>query len=255
MRPRSRFSQVGLDRLVRLKWLERTSELVLAGNTIHEVKALLRSDLAGSFRSTDVNVRGSADKTTTILMRVWVTVPTDLESLRTAGLELLGSVRPTEQVAIHWGMVMAAYPFWSSVSDQVGRLLRLQGSVASTSVQRRLREQYGERETVFRRTRYVLRSYVDWGVLEETREKGVYVAGKLHVIDDPKLVAWIAEAFLRAREGGIAPLDGLMDSPSLFPFQLKPVVVDRLLSMSTSLDVLRHGLGDDLIMLRKLPAK
>ena len=74
---------------------------------------------------------------------------------------------------------MAVYPFWSSVATQVGRLLRLQGSAAAAQVQRRIREQYGERETVARRARYVLRSYLDWGVLQETGAPGVYRAARL----------------------------------------------------------------------------
>jgi hypothetical protein len=48
-------------------------------------------------------------------------------------------------------------------------------------VQRRVREQYGERETVSRRVHYVLRSFVDWGGLKETAEKGVYENGETFV--------------------------------------------------------------------------
>jgi len=71
---------------------------------------------------------------------------------------------------------MAVYPFWASVATQVGRLLKLQGSVAAAHVQRRMRESYGERETVSRRVRFVLRSYVAWRVLRETGAQGVYSA-------------------------------------------------------------------------------
>jgi hypothetical protein len=152
-------------------------------------------------------------------------------------------------------MVMAVYPFWSSVATQVGRLLRLQDSAAVAHVQRRVREQYGERETVSRRTRYVLRSYLDWCVLQETGKKGIYSAGTTRAIDDSRLIAWMVEASLHARANGAAPLKDLLDSPSLFPFRLKPIHAESLLAASSKIDILRHGLDDDLVMLRKQPAK
>jgi hypothetical protein len=152
-------------------------------------------------------------------------------------------------------MVMAVYPFWSNVAAQVGRLLKLQGSVVATQIQRREREQYGERETVSRRTRYVLRSYLDWGVLQETGTKGVYSAGNVLAIDDSRLIAWLAEASLHARANGSAPLRDLIDSPSFFPFQIKPVHAESLMAASSRLDLLRHGLDDDLVMLQKQTTK
>ena len=156
-----RFTQIGVDRLVRLKWLEQTASLVLAGNDDATIKAILQAELKDSFRSDNPDVRGSIDKSITILLKVWLRAPAGLESLRIGGLDLLKSLPSHYHIAVHWGMVMAVYPFWASVALQTGRLLKLQGSAAATQVQRRIREQYGERETVSRRARYVLRSYVD----------------------------------------------------------------------------------------------
>ncbi|MDP2799080.1 MAG: hypothetical protein Q8O60_04245, partial [Deltaproteobacteria bacterium] len=133
------------------------------------------------------------------------------------------------------------------------RLLKLQGSAAAAHVQRRVREQYGERETVSRRTRYVLRSYLDWGVLQEAGAKGVYSAVPSLAVDDTRLIAWLVEAFLQSRANGSFPLKDLLDSPSLFPFRLKPMHPESLVASSSRLDILRHGLDDDLVMLRKQP--
>lgn len=248
---RSRLTQIGLDRLVRFAWLEKVSSLVLAGNESKDIKTILQNDFVGSFRSAKTDVRGSLDKTITILLKVWLTAPIELEPLRIEGLELLKRVPRHDHLAIHWGMVMAVYPFWSGVAVQVGRLLRLQGSAASVHVQRRIREQYGERETVSRRTRYILRSYLDWGVLQETGTKGIYTAGTTLAVDDSRLIAWLAEASLHARANGSAPLKDLIDSPNFFPFRIKPIHAESLVAASSRLDILRHGLDDDLVMLRK----
>ena len=246
-----RLSQIGLDRLVRLSWLEKTSSLVLAGNGAVDIKRILQDDLQPAFRSGRTDVRGSLDKTITILMKVWCTTPPDLELLRVEGMELLRHVPMCGHLAIHWGMVAAVYPFWSGVAAQVGRLLGLQGTAAATHVQRRVREQYGERETVSRRARYVIRSYLDWCVLQETGAKGVYSAGATLAIDDVRVIAWLAETTLHARANGSAPLKDLMSSPSFFPFRLKLVSAESLVAVSSRLDLIRQGLDDDLIMLRK----
>jgi len=248
---RSRFTQIGLDRLVRLVWLEKTASLALAGNEAKAVKTILQEDMKEVFQSNRTDVRGSLDKTITILMRVWLSAPPELEELRLSGLELLKSTPKPYHFVIHWGMVMAVYPFWAGVATQVGRLLRLQGSAVAAHVQRRLREQYGERDTVSRRTRYILRSYLDWSVLQESKTKGVYTASPSLTVDDARLISWLVEAFLQSRTNGTFPLKDLLDSPSLFPFRLQPLHADSLVSTSTRFDILRHGLDDDLVMLRK----
>ena len=248
---KNRLTQIGLDRLVRLAWLEKVSSLVIARNEAKDIKTILQEDLKGAFRSERTDVRGSLDKTITILMKVWLTVPVGLESLRVSGLELLQRIPRHDHLAVHWGMVMAVYPFWSGVATQVGRLLRLQGSATAAHIQRRVREQYGERETVARRTRYVLRSYLDWGVIQETGTKGIYNAGPSLAIEDSEMIAWLLEAHLHARANGSAALKDLLDSPSFFPFQIKPMHTENLVNASSSIEILRHGLDEDLVMLRK----
>ena len=255
-RPNRRYNQIGLDRLVRLKWLKRTAYLFLAGNEAPAVKTALQQDLQGAFRSNNTKVRGSLDKTITILMKIWVRPPRDLYLLQREGLKLLSHMPGEDHIAVHWGMAMAVYPFWGTVAAHVGRLLRLQGTAAASQVQRRVREQYGERETVSRRVRYVLRSFVDWGVLKETSEKGVYTTGFPLAVDHEELIAWLAEAFLRAHPNGSVALRTFLDSTSLFPFRLSPISADHLVAVSGRLDVLRHGFDQELIMLRteSLPA-
>jgi hypothetical protein len=147
-------------------------------------------------------------------------------------------------------MAMAVYPFWGAVATHAGRLLRLQGTAAANQVQRRVREQYGERETVSRRVRYVLRSFVDWEVLKETSEKGVYSQRCNLSVHDPMLIAWLVEASLCARTNGAAAIKDLLDNPSIFPFRLAHISAEQVVSCSPRLDILRHGLDDDLVMLK-----
>ena len=250
-----RVNQIGFSQRVRLEWLEKTANLVLAGNDKAAASDALQELLKDKVSVGGHAERGNREKIITILLKVWLTAPTEFESLRLGGLELLKRVPRRNHLAIHWGMVMAVYPFWSGVATQVGRLLRLQGSAAAAHIQRRVREQYGERETVSRAARRVLRSYLDWGVIQNTGAKGVYSASPSLIVDDPRLIAWLVEAFLRSRAEGSFPLKDLLDSPSLFPFRIKPMHAESVVASSTRLDILRHGLDDNLVMLKEQVAR
>jgi len=249
-----RTEQIGFSQRVRLEWLEQTADLVRAGNDKVTINDALQELLKDKVSIGGEAERGNREKIITILLKMWLTVPSELELLRVEGLELLNCVPRPDHLAIHWGMVMAVYPFWAGVAMQVGRLLRLQGSAAAAHVQRRVREQYGERETVSRAARRVLRSYLDWGVLQETGTKGIYAAGKTLAINNSRLIAWLAEASLHARANASVPLKVLIDSPNFFPFRIKPIHATNLVSASSRLDIIRHGLDEELVMLRKQPS-
>ena len=245
-----RETQIGFSQRMRLEWFDQTTNLLLAGND----KALINDSLQHLLRDRvsigGEAVRGNREKVITILLKTWITVPPGLEKLRDEGLKILLSLAREDRIAIHWGMTLAAYPFWGAVAAHTGRLLRLQGTAAAAHIQRRVKEEYGERETASRAARRVLRSFIDWGVLSETHDKGVYVQGKQFSIEEPKLVAWMVEASLHSRLSGSAVTKDLLDSPNIFPFRLTHISADHLASLSPRLDILRHGLNDELVMLR-----
>lgn len=252
----NRVASIGFSQRVRLEWLEKTANLVLAGNDEASIREVLEGLLKDKLSVGGNAERNNREKTITILMKIWVRPPHDLYPLHREGLELLSRLPYEDHIAVHWGMTMAVYPFWGAVAAHVGRLLRLQGTAAASQVQRRIREQYGERDTVSRAARRVLRSFVDWGVLKETSEKGIYTSGLSLPIAQAEVIAWLAEALLHAHRGGSVALRAVLDSTSLFPFRLSPISAEHLAAVSGRLEVLRHGLDQDLIMLRtgSLPA-
>ncbi|GAB6080687.1 hypothetical protein [Hydrogenophilus hirschii] len=250
MKPQ-RQSQIGLDRIVRLKWLEYAAALVLAGMETPAVKTALIAELQSAFQSAHTAARGSLDKTVTILMRIWVRPPHELRPLQREGLNFLVQLPRECRVAVHWGMTMAVYPFWGAVAAHAGRLLRLQGTAAASQVQRRLREQYGERETVSRAAQRLLRSFVDWGVLVESDEQGLYRPASTVAVDQTALIAWLTEAYLRAQAMKGQALSVVLGSPSFFPFSFASVSAAHLADCSSRLHSFRHGLDEALILLRE----
>lgn len=242
-------NQVGISQRIRLEWLEAAANLVLAGQDKGAIQDALNEMLADKLSVNSRTVRGSRHKTITILTRVWHNVPPELMALRDDGLERLPVLDSAHRQAVHWGMTIATYPFWGTVAAQTGRLLRLQNVVSAVQVQRRVREQHGERQTVSRTTARVLRSFVDWGVLEDTEAKGVYVAGERREITDPHIAAWLAEALLRSNIGG-GKRSAVLRHPSLFPYRLPHLAASQLAGHSLRLEAMRHGLDEDMLMLR-----
>jgi hypothetical protein len=242
--------QIGFSQRIRLEWFEQTANLVLARNDKEAINTTLQTVLKDKVSVGGIAERGNREKIISILMKVWVNASPNLEAFRNNGLELMKRLPQKNHIAVHWGMVMAVYPFWAAVAGHTGRLLKLQSTVAAPHVQRRMREEYGERETVSRAARRVLRSFVDWDILKETKNKGVYCQGLSLPIHYSKLVAWLAEAILYTRSNGSAATRDLLDNPSLFPFHLKTISAENLVAISPRLDLLRHGLNDDLIMLK-----
>jgi len=245
-----RFGQIGIDRLVRLAWLEKTTNLVLAGNPPDAIQKYLHNDLAPFFDTDERTIRGSLDKTVTILLKVWARPVAELQSFHRSAVELYNHLPSHERILVHWGLTMSAYPFWGAVASSVGRLLNLQGTASANQVQRRLREQYGERETVARRARYVLRSFVDWGVLQESSIKGTYTNGIKLVVSQPGSIAWLIEAALHARPQKSAPFQEIITSPSFFPFSFHSVSVAQLQPFAKHLDFVRHAMDEYLVVLK-----
>ena len=248
MTPRPRM--IGYNRTVKLRWLDETIDLLLGGESEAAISDTLRQRLGDQLSVGSQALRGSREKTITLLLKTWVRVPSRIEGLRDDAIRELGHVRRSERLPFHWGMTMAAYPFWRVVADVTGRLLRLQASASAREVQRRVRELYGERETVSRSARYVLRAFADWGVVVETDTKGRYVGPNPMKIDDPPVATWLLEATMFAGETSSTDFRSLANSPALFPFQLTRITSDAL-TVSRRLEVVRHGVGDDLVLLRK----
>jgi len=239
--------RVGFSQRIQIEWLEYTANLALAGSSRDETDAALGERLREALSIGNDPKRGNRDKAITILTKVWVTVPQELRTLREEGLELLQRSDTGDRMVVHWCMCMAAYPFFGAVAEVAGRLLGLQGSVGAAQVQRRLRERFGERETVARAARRILRMFIDWGVLLEAGEKGIYRgANKLDVGGSP-LSVWAIQAILAAQGGKPGPVSCLLNGPRLFPFNITLPPMTEL-EACDALEIIFHGLDHEVLV-------
>lgn len=127
--------EIGFDRHLELSWLDAVASWAAAGYSEEEIKHNF-VDLLATIEQGD----GALRKNRTVLSGVWLRVSADHTAFQRAGLELFQSVPATLRPAIHYGRCMVAYPFFAFVATQTGRLLSLQGDVASQDIYRRTAE-------------------------------------------------------------------------------------------------------------------
>ncbi len=242
---------LGIKQVIRLEWMQKTVDLLLAGLDSQSIRLELHEFLSNKKGSGDDAERGETSRTqvVNILMNIWVNPRDNLAVFRDALLEYVRK-HPTTALVVHWAMISAAYPFWFNVAKQTGRLLALQDQVTQSQIAIRLKEQYGDRQSVSRYTRYVIRSFVAWGVLKDSKTKGCYQKSMPISFSDSKLVILVLEAALLASFENKGTLGLILNHPAFFPFQIPVVSGDLVSQASERIDVIRYGMDDQLLKLK-----
>ena len=155
-----------------MRRLDATAEWTLQGLSVPEIRAQLERLLDGQVAGEGPH--SARGKTMTVLLHVWTAVPDAAVPLRDDALALLRGRTARERLALHWGMCLATYPFFRDVAATTGRLLALQGEAALSQIVRRMAESWGGRSTLKRAVQRVVRSFVEWGVLAESGDRGVF---------------------------------------------------------------------------------
>lgn len=238
--------EIGFSQPIELPWLEHAAFLVASRRNREQVRTSLNDLLSGKIATESHSKRSSRSKRISILMQIWVVPPPHAQTFRDGGLSLIRRLPSIEHLPLHYGMTITAYPFFATVSETIGRLLRLQGEFTIQQLQRRVCEALGQRDTVKYAVSRVVRSLVDWGCLKQQKTSGCYTTETIFPIQDPELICWLLEAVLLSRNQKSMPLDQVESSPVLFPFA--PVSIrEALRHPSNRLSIIRHGLDSELI--------
>ena len=246
---RTKRRTIGFDRKIQLDWLDATADWAAQGLSVADIREQLAQRLEGKLAG--VGPHSSRGKAMTVLLHIWVLVPETLVPLRDDGFSLLRDRSGRDRLPLHWGMCMATYPFFRDVATTTGRLLSLQGTAALSQVVRRVTESWGERSTLIRAVQRVVRSFVEWGVLIETDERGIFApAPTITVTNDDGVGPWLLEAGISNCENQARPFRSLMGASSFFPFKVK--LSPRDVGSNPRLEVYRQGLDEDVLMLRPL---
>jgi len=237
---------IGFDRKIKLDWMDATADWAAQGLAVADIRERLEQLLEGKVAG--VGPHSARGKSMTVLLHIWVLVPETLVPLRDDGLALLRGRSGRDRLPLHWGMCMATYPFFRDVAATTGRLLALQGTAALSQVVRRMTESWGERSTLIRAVQRVVRSFVEWGVLVETDERGIFSpVPKVRVTEE--FGPWLLEAGISNCARQARPFRSLVGAASFFPLKLK--LSPRDVGSSPRLEVYRQGLDEDVVMLKE----
>ncbi len=257
----NRHEAIGIKQEIRLEWMHKAANLLMAGLDAKTIRKELHEFLANRKGNGSEGERSDYTRTFVVnnLMNIWITPAPELIPFRDAALVLLHDLpapqtsrqtgTPFMSIAIHWGMIAAVYPFWFNVARQAGRLLALQDQVTQAQIINRLKEQYGDRQTVSRYARFVIRSFIAWGTLKDSEAKGCYEKAATLNIADRDIAILLIESALRADPEAKSALGGLLHNPGFFPFQLPIMTGDFIARQNNRIEVFRYGLDDELLHL------
>jgi hypothetical protein len=237
-------SAIGFDRTIHLEWLDIAAARVSRGETRADTRKVLW-DFLKDIVPGNTNNSGRG-KTVTVLTRIWLTVPSQVEPLRAMALKYLESANGQNRLAIHWAMVLATHPFFFDVAKHIGRLLALHGQASRSQIKRRMTESWGDRSTLERTVQHVLKSMAQWGVLHAGSEKGSIVAARDPIYVSDEISGLLVHGMLLGQGSGM-PLSHLLRHPAIFPFELR--LNAAMLRKHHFVRVQRHGDQSDFVEL------
>ena len=247
----TRFNKLGIKQTIQRHWMDYTLNMLLAGLSEKEIRIELDRYLSTQKQSGGTGERGI--KTYGMAMGIlstWISPGNELINLRDRALRLAKDLPEGKWLPLHWAMISACYPFWFNTAKQIGRLFNLQDKITKHQIDVRLKELYGDRETVSRNARYTIRSFIAWRVLEDTEIRGVYRKPIPHLIADPQLSILLYEAYLHTIPEGKAELDSILHNPGFFPFQMKNMTGEFIAKNSDVLEIARYSLDNEILKLK-----
>ena len=241
-------NDIGFGKKIRACWLESALDQAAAGMAFDHAKHALAKEIAAENPGPE-----AIRKIQTELKRLWFTPPDYCRALHDAALDLFRQDdSPTMRLLLNWGMAIAAYPFVGDVAEALGRLLKLQREAHRADIERRVREQHGDRGFVSRIARYNVSSFLDWGVIVPAKKGGVYLPGNQVQPRNAEQLAWLAEAVLISRGENQMSLPHLCRHPILFPIKLDAFHAS-ILKVNPRLKVERQSLNEEFVFLAASP--
>lgn len=242
----SRRASIGFDRRIDVDWLDAAAAQTAADVSPNEMRCYLWNLLDGVVRGDKFN--SARGKTVTVLNHIWGEVPASAAALRDRAIAQLSTSTAEERLALHWAMMVGTYPIFTDVAIATGRLLALQGSFSLAHLTRRLVDTWGERSTLKRAAQRIVRSMIQWGILQDTTMRGMYASVVRRRAVRPAVGAVLIEALLLDAEEATISLNQLNGHPALFPFEVD-INAGQVRGLS-QFRVHRQGLDTDVVELQ-----
>jgi len=180
--------KIGFNRHLEPSWLNKVAILVNEGIVGKELRSEVEEFLTPFFTS-DV----AKEKTRNLLLGIWDKLPKHIPlSFQQQGAKLLSN-HESASLMIHWGMMVAKYPFFASIAVHIGQLTELDNKLVYSELESKMIQQYEDTETIKRSLRFVFRTMCNMGVFKKTAQ-GRYIVTEKQLVIEPEVKNWLAEA-------------------------------------------------------------
>lgn len=211
---------VGFDQKVQLDYLDY---MALAIPHYEQKKLYQQVD---EYLAQKISTERTRNKTRTLIFKIWYHVPEAHRHVQQQALSLFPQLNPSERLLLHWGLTILAYPFVRDFVQELGYFFRLQDSVPTMQLMRRMKQLYGDRRRVEVATKAVITTLRSWGVLRSS-QPGVQKKGEPIQVYDSQLKQWLTEVLLLATQVTAMRKEMINEHPLFFPFEFQ-VSVDEL---------------------------
>ena len=202
---------VGMSRSIKLDWLNKTVELILDGKDEIQIR-----DELNEYLSFEINSLIVLRKTREILMNIWVRTSNEFSDLKQLALEAYKDEK-SNKLALHWSMMLVAYPVFSDVCAFIGKVTRIQDTFTTTWLKEKLYEMWGERSTLYHSSEKIIQTLKLIGAIENVK-LGVYRINKYHLFD-VKTIQVLLLAIIKLKEKAYYEIAELSSVPQALPFE------------------------------------
>lgn len=202
---------VVITRTLKPEWLDETVELYIGSQNIEEVKTELNRYLADY-----INSKTNLIKTRSILLNTWVNVDDGAILLRDRAVHAYKNSAKEERIAIHWAMMLVAFPFFRDLCAIIGKLSDMQSEISTAQIRRRVYELWGERTTLACAIDKNMATLCHCGVIKAVKS-GRYVPVK-QSIKDKEIIRLLIYAVVHSDDKLYHGFSSIMKFKELFPF-------------------------------------
>ncbi|MFL9797365.1 hypothetical protein AB6D62_021620 [Vibrio cyclitrophicus] len=232
--------RVNFSRHIEVQWLDSVAVWVAEGKQKKELDEQIDLMLEPS-----VTCKVNRGKTRNQLTKLWSPKSDDVtESFTQFAIKaVLGGEHP--DFIFHWGMLVAKNNFFADVVRFIGRREKHSEVFTYAQVQKNVVELYGDTETVKRSLRSVLKTLVDFKILERQSNR-TYKAHRLEHLVESRYKSWLLQSLIYNQNYQSRSLADMLDDLVWFPFVFS-VSVSEL--EPTWFDL--HQQGNDLVLFKK----
>lgn len=143
-----------------------------------------------------VTPQEAENKTRKVLTRVWVAPPSNARAMIRWGI--VHRHEMTDRRALHFGALLATFPFFGSMAAAIGRQVHLNGVADRKSLRAFARSTFGDREFIDAGASKSLATMRNLGVVDGPKDGPYCAGGRLPV--PPSFSSWFLHALALTRQ-------------------------------------------------------